>query len=152
MSVEEYATEGAFIVGRMAQLGYRPVNSFGQGQVVFEKDYADDAAGFARVAVFFDRPVAGIGDLRLANIVVTTQKAFEPTLAAVTACTPGTAHGDLTQVLETFAAFIGRVPDQAAPAAVRPCLVCSTPSAAFYVINGDAICYGCVAARKAGHG
>jgi hypothetical protein len=141
-----YETEAAFIVRRMTELGFHP-SPGDVDRVCFYKDYVDEEGRRARAYTYFDKPILGMESFRLSNFVVTVQTAIEPVPTAIAREAPEPMRDDLFGVVDAFAALVGRVPDQAV--VTRDCVKCLSPSANFYVVNGDAICNDCVAQRRA---
>lgn len=139
-------TEAEFIVRQMTELGFVPSGSFDASRVSFSKDYADPAGRRARVYVYFDKPILGFESMRLANLVLSTQVTFGPTIEEVTSEAPEPIQPDLVALLQAFA-HLTVVPAQAV--AGRACLKCKKVSADYYIVNDDAICHACVEARKA---
>lgn len=139
-------TEAAFIVRRMTELGFQPSPGLEADRVAFYKEYADDRGRRARAYVFFDKPVMGMTGMRLSNFVVNVQATFAPELEALKQA-PLVARDDLEAVLDSFSGLAGHVPDQAVM--TRTCVNCEKQASEFYVVNGDAVCKPCVAARRA---
>jgi hypothetical protein len=134
----------------MTELGFHPSGSFEADRVTFYKDYADDVGHRVRAYAFFDKPVLGMHDFRLANFVITLQTAIAPTQEAVAEEAPTVIRSDLLGVLESFQSLVGRIPEQAV--AARECAKCHKKSAEFFIVNSDAICKTCVDERANANG
>jgi hypothetical protein len=136
---------GAYVVRRMAEVGFEPRPGFA-GHIEFSKEYADADGRRAKVYVFFDKPIMGMETLSLSNIVVSVQKNIEPTHEVIEREAPSIAKDDLFHVAEVFGDMVGYVPEQAA--VTRECIKCHEHKSEFYMVSGDAVCYDCVAERK----
>ena len=141
----EDESEAAFIVRRMTEIGFHPSASFEADRVTFFKEYADDRGRRARVYAYFDKPVLNMTGMRLSNLVINVPMALEPSLAAISDAPP-IARDDLAEVVRSFSALIGFVPDQAV--VTRVCIKCKQPKSSFFTINGDAVCRDCVEERR----
>lgn len=145
------SAEAVTLVDHMVALGFVPSRELHADCITFIKDLAIGGVR-TRIHAFFDKPMphgthglmaaagGGIGGLRLANFVIATQVAVDPS--------------DLTDAPEgiraELEAVIGIAPRRGDLAVMtRTCIICGEARSEFYVVNKDAICHTCVEARRA---
>lgn len=139
-------TLGARIVREMSELGFEPTAGVSAFTIQFAKVYADHEGKVIRACVQFDKPVMGQPNIMLGSFVISTQEVVMPEASALDNV-PEIARSDLSAILGNFGESTQLPPRSAA---LRDCIHCGERVGEYYVVNEDAVCFGCVKEAQVG--